>query len=540
MCKIRWLSFTFTVLISLLTSSCDPGQPSGSTDFVVSGYAASLSQSEFNQLPPEQQYEVANKLLGTMLRGVSVEDFFDLNAGMTKLIPSSSTFLQDSRANIANDLPEATAYAIDAVIDGLDSEGNPIPSDAKYNMNGNDRPRSVPLSRIKEYPLSRDMLVHWMAYFLSNTIMFSPALEMESTDIGDAQNMYRFLVLSLDEGRSVRDIVRSNLSSLARWRVSRSPENHALEAFEIYLGLFETEEDSLRGGVACKDLYLTSASEDYLIRRTDFPNTVPQLILDTHYVTTCDDLYDVIAGHELLMPRVTEVIVNYLFSGRALNDRTRIISSIVNSGPQTFDDIFIGLIFSREYLLNTERPKSFEENMMSLLDRLRWSASANVYPVDENIFRNMTSQPLNASNLYMPNMGWHSMSLKIGRLPEVPLNVLNFSNYHKALRENLLIRRISYRGGINGVDGLVYNSKNEVKVPIAKLSLDDYIDFLFMSAIYRKATALEKFSLKVVYDYNGHLKSDGSALPSRLSNISEITYDYISRLHELYYFKAVS
>ena len=49
--------------------------------------------------------------------------------------------------------------------------------------------------------------------------------------------------------------------------MSSSPENHALEAYELYLGLFETEEDSLRGGIACKDLYLTPDGRWHLHER---------------------------------------------------------------------------------------------------------------------------------------------------------------------------------------------------------------------------------------------------------------------------------
>ncbi len=117
------------------------------------------------------------------------------------------------------------------------------------------------LARIKEYPISRDLYVQWMAYFLSNTIMYSPAVEMETTDTVDAQNMFSFLSSRIKDKQSVRDMIRSNLPSLARWRVSRSSENHALEAYELYLGLFETEEDSVKGGIACKDFYLTD--EDF-------------------------------------------------------------------------------------------------------------------------------------------------------------------------------------------------------------------------------------------------------------------------------------
>ncbi len=373
-------SFAFTGLMG-----CDPGQPDGaSQDLQISGFAAALSQSEFNSLPPEQQYQVASKLYGTFFRGISAEDFFDLNAGTTSLQPKSSNFLLETREKLKTALPIEKLDEVTTLIDGLDEEGNPDRDEAKYLFHTDTRPDvnqraiQIPLARIKEYPVSRDLYVQWMAYFLSNTIMYSPAIEMETADALDAANMFSFLSSKIKDKQSVSAMVRANLPSLARWRVSRSSENHALEAYELYLGLFETEEDSVKGGIACKDFYLTDEAADYIISNTGFVNTEPQLILESSFVTTCNDLYDVIAGHPLIMPRAVEVLVNYIFSGRSREDRVAIINSITSSGVETYEDIFTAMIFSREYLLNTERPRSFEESLLPLLDTLKWDPAAQV------------------------------------------------------------------------------------------------------------------------------------------------------------------
>ena len=532
---------------------CDPGLPEGSNDFAAGGTAVALSQAEFNSLTPEDQYMVANKLLGTMFRGVSAEDFFNLNAGMANLQPNSSTFVDDTRSALARNMSHAEVLAYDTIIDGLDAEGNPDPANAKYefdtrsDLESNRRSKQLPLARIKEYPISRDMYVHWMAYVLINTIMFSPAEEMESTDYTDIQNMYRFLVTNLDEGTPIRQMVRSNLPSLARWRVSRSPENHALEAYELYLGLFETEEDSFRGGIACKDLYLTSDADGYLIRRTDYPNTEPQLILGTNYITTCDDLYDVIAGHPLLIPRVTEAILNYFVevTNDNLDYRQQFINSIVASGPETFEDIFTAILFSREYLMNIERPKSFEENLMSLLDILKWDPAANAGQVDEEIFRRMTEY--NGQTLDLGAMGWDTMTYKIGRIPAVPLDGLSFANYHKALREQLLRNSNSYVGGVNNAgDGLIFDVNDALKPVVEQMSPEEYIDFLFLSAMQRKATAVEMTDLVALFGpapgLNYTQDVDGVLVirSNRHDDIARVTFDYISRLPEQYYFRSVN
>jgi hypothetical protein len=526
------------LLASCFLVACDPGAPGDSTEVRGTGFAAELSTSEFNALPPEQQYEVANKLLGSMFRGIAVEDYFDTSNGIATLVPKSKNFLGELRTTLNTKLLITDVQAYDTIIDGLDAEGNPVAANAKYIFDGN-RPREVPLARIKEYPVSNDQFVHWMAYMLANTIMFSPALEMDAPDISDAQNMYRFLVLNISEERGVREIIRANLPSLARWRVSRSAENHALEAFELYLGLFDTAQDSYNGGIACKDLYLTPENEDYLIRRTDFPNTVPQLILGNYYVTTCDDLYDVVAGHPLLMPRVAEVIVNYLMSGRSQADRQSMIESIVSSGAQTFQDIFKVILFSRQFLLNTERPRSYEENLMPMLDRLKWSPVANQPPVDERIFINMAANSF--SRMYLRGMGWDTMSLKIGRLPDVPLDGLSFANYHKSMREDILMKSASYMGGVNAVSGMFYDGIGDPRPFVAGLNLNDFIDYLFLSALNRKATDVEKTDLTAVYTGVGYLLNGEVVIRSgRYDEIASITYDYISRLPEFYYFRAIN
>ncbi len=545
-------------------AACDPGQPESNTGFSASGYAAPLSQAEFNSLSPEAQYQVASKLYGTLFRGISAEDFFDLQAGTANLTPKSTTFLTDTRKALSTMLAADELFAVEAVIEGFDAEGNPVEDDAKYSFDAdsradeNEKAMQLPLARIKEYPISRDLYVQWMAYFLSNTIMYSPAVEMESTDTVDAQNMYRFLTTNIRKKSTVSQMVRSNLPSLARWRVSRSSENHALEAYELYLGLFQTAEDSVKGGIACKDFYLTDADSGYVISTTSLPNTEPQFILDAYFITTCEDLYDVIAGHPLVMPRAVEVLVNYLFSGRSREDRVNIINSITSSGAQTYEDIFTAMLFSREYLLNTERPRSFEESLMPLLDSLKWNPAARATDsVGKRIFEFMASgsdNPPNRSNvLYLGNKGWNTMALKIGRLPDVPLDALSFANYHKGIREQLLLNERSYDGSQLDIPGLIYKGDGDdadanLRDIIAQMDLTEFIDFLFLNTLQRKPEADEVSGLIAIYDglslleldTNGNQVIRPSTSNNRHNNIAEVTFDYISRLPEFYYFKAVN
>jgi hypothetical protein len=535
------------VAASLLLAACDADLP-GESEFLVSGYAEPLSESKFEALSPEQQYQVVNKLLGTIYKGMPVDEYLDLSSGLSnpelKTPNSTANTLRDLRDTLETDLNNGDVYDIDQTI--LNS--------SRYDFSGGDDSPSAkeePLAYIHESPVSRTSFVRWMAHFLANTIMFSPAEEMESTFNSDVRRTYTLLVEGINAGHSVRQIIRSQLPSLQRWRVARTPENVGIEGFELYLGLFETIQDSKKVGIACQNFYLTDADDDYRLVTTDQINTDPQLILrqdsnndgtpDTggYFITTCDDFYDVIAGHALTIPRTCEVIINYLMAERTLDDRLAMCESLSNSGATTFEDIFKSILFSEQYLLHTERPKGFEEVLMPALNTLKWDSRQNPgSQVGNQIWENMASD--GNSQLYMGNMSWNTMTLKIGRLPNVPLDTLGFANYHKAVREGFLLNDGSFEGGNNSISGLFNNANGSLRGDIASLNAEDFVHFLFLSVLHRSASNVEIDGLMPLI--TTHLQTVGSeqrVINGRHDDISDVVLDYISRLSEFYYFKRV-
>ncbi|MDH3450983.1 MAG: hypothetical protein OEN20_01090, partial [Gammaproteobacteria bacterium] len=122
---------TVVALLSLLASlvliGCSPGQSSGGSSsggFEVTGYAAPLSDSEYQALSPEQQYQVVNKLLGTLYKGMPVDEFFDVSVGLSNPQVQFTDGLRNIRTALRTDMDAAARAAIDASIVGLDSEGN--------------------------------------------------------------------------------------------------------------------------------------------------------------------------------------------------------------------------------------------------------------------------------------------------------------------------------------------------------------------------------------------------------------------------------
>jgi len=542
-------------LLSACTSDA-PSTDSGSS-FSPSGAASALTQAEFSALSPLQQYEVANKLLSTMQRGISFDDFFDLSQGTDNLVVANTNFINDLQSQLRQPLSTSTISNIENELVGpLNENGR---NTGKYSFfREQDTSTLKTLAYIREYPISRDMFSHWAAHFLANTIMFSPALEMDSTDFNDITFVLGSLQQKILTGTSVRAIVGSHLGTQSRWRVSRSAENHALEALELYLGIFadtpEAQLDIEKGGQACQNLYLTNANNGYRLAETGSDNDEQLTILENYIVIDCNDFYAAIAQHPALISRVTSVIVNYIMNGRPGTVRTAVIDSIVNSGATTFEDIFKGVIFSKEYLLNTERPISYEDNMLAMMHRLKARPVSG--QISRSFFDNFAGKGfLTDRSINIGKTAWSSSEYKIGRPQNVPMDGLSFAGS-------------AYMGGFrreNGVEvnhvGLAleaYDSSDEdtllnntrVRPLVSDLAIDDYLDYLFISALARKATPVEKSSLIAFFeapeapdsDFSWLREDNGLLKPRdtfRYRLVTEATFDYISRLDDFYFIKVV-
>jgi hypothetical protein len=142
------------------------------------------------------------------------------------------------------------------------------------------------------------------------------------------------------------------------------------------------------------------------------------------------------------------------------------------------------------------------------------------------------------NRLYMGAMGWNTMTLKIGRRPEVPVDALSFANYHKAIREDLLMNDESFDGG-NSVAGLIYTDDGFTpRSSIAALNTENYLHFLFLTVLHRSASDEEITALTTLLQSQGHI--NGQQITSgRHDNIAQVVFDYASRLAEFYYFKSV-
>ena len=241
-----------------------------------------------------------------------------------------------------------------------------------------------------------------------------------------------------------------------------------------------------------------------------------------------------IANHPLVIPRITTVLVDHLMDvGYDSQSKADLVDSIVKSHPETFKDIFSAIIFSKAYLLNMERPKYFEESFFNIANRISWSPG-------KGFFRDITSN--STGNLRLSSsmlaMNQPSISLKLGRWASVPLDSLGFSYYHRAIREWALINRKTdpFNPANDGQNGAGWGwDANFITGKVDQLKGDDLTNYLFLSVAGRYATKDELDTINSIID-----SATDVTLKNNRLNQSMLVLDYLSRLPEIYFFKAVN
>lgn len=507
-----------TLVIAL--GACTANNPEDDTQLGEwknpAGPARQLSKAEFQSLSAVEQYRVVAKLHGTLFKGLPADKFFNIKAGFQK--PQINVSYKNALSGFAEALSRPVA----------DREYFAQMADINNFSTDDSKPLLQPLALIRELEPSRDLFERWIAYWLANSILFSPAVEIDSATSNDAEAVYNRLVNAMARGESIRDIVYKHEISQENWRRFRSPEDNTREMIEIYLGLFDRDADVPKASLACKDWYLKDEDSGYVLDRKELEqNTEPQFILG-RWATSCEDFYRIVAEHALLIPRVTTLIVDAMFAEYSQENRGKLIQSVLTIEPVRFQEIFAAILLSKEYLIYNERPKNFEETFFATGERIYWQ------PRRDFLF-NLVSDNRNEGKT-MRNMNQPAFSLKLGRFNAQPLDSLSFAYYHKTVREELLVHnQPSDNRGDNAWT-------NQLVVKTRHLENDEYLDFLFVSVLLRQPSVEEKAAfLGKAADENGQggivgiLEAEG--VDDNRINITNLVFDYFSRSPELYYLK---
>ncbi len=483
------------------------------------GDVSPLGDAEYRALSGTQRYAVANTLLATLYQGAPVLQFFNLSGGLKNpTVRPDAPELERIRTALATPLAAADRTRYLAKANGYTyfSETT-VATNTKYYST---QPLVLPQAVLFEFPLSKDYYHRWMAYALMNTILFSPALELESVRTPAVSNVYNRLVTLLGQGRTIRDIVYEHMISPPNWERFRSPEDNTREMLEIFLARF-IDAEVPPATAACKNW---SAVRDPVsgvtsIARSQGANTVPRTVFGTTVVTTCEEFYRALADHPALIPTIATVLVNHFFADDSLETKRKLIASITAAQPKTFDALFSLILFSKQYLLYTARAKNAEESFFGLARRVGWKPALGFFSSLSGV-RSPVTLPVT-----LPRMGQASMSYKLGRAPRVPTNTLHFSLHHKLIRESLLLNQ---QLGATDTNGGWPATKLLDDPAVAALSGDDFIHYLFLSVVARAAQSRELDVLNKIITAKGYTTNRAAK--------AAVVFDYLSRLPELYSF----
>jgi len=483
---------------------------------------AQLSDSEFNGLTEMQQLEVADKLLSTL--------FFGLPQDKLEEKIASEQFISKIRKGLNEDRTDKEWLE------------NYILDKEYFRQNASTQEAVDILSRFYAMnDLDKYYLNNWTAYILTQTIMFSPAYELDSTHTPNISRVYNRLVSFFEDESGMRYTTYVHMMSEDNWRRFRSPEDNGREMMEIFL---EDEDDAKvpLAGKALQNWKLNRDNDTLVVGRNE--NT-EALALFGSTVYNGDDFYREMVKTGTFQNTVTERLVNFFFTNATVSKKGQVSTAIIASKPETFQDILLQIVFSKEYLLYNSRAKSAEELFYSLAKKMDFKHRTSTF----DYFRRA-----------LEDMHQASMKYKLGKTERVPLDTLSFAGYHKYIRENMIMRKseVKYEDdysnwgrqgwGESFVADVYFNFDDNDELG----SLDTLVQYLFKSLVQRRATneELELFRTHMQRDYNGVIALDYTFdmfytndnnetkqvkyRESNKRNIATIVMDYLSRLDRFY------
>ena len=484
-----------------------------------------LSNAEYNALSGTHKQQVADKLLSTLFFGYTPQEL------QSKI--DSDNFIEDIRSGLTEEKTDK-AWLETHILD-----------EEKFRQVDYNEQEAVDiLARfysMKE--LDSYFIKNWIAYILTQTIMFSPAYELDSTHTPNIARVYNRIVMMLNVESGMRYITYVHMSSEDNWRRFRSPEDNGREMMEI----FTLDMDDSHVPIAGKALQNWKLDRDSDTLVVSLNQNTQALSLFGTTIYNGDDFYREMAKSNLFTRGVTKRLVDFFFPNATLSKKSQITNSIVSSQPETWQDILLQIVFSEAYLLHSSRAKSAEELFFSLAKKTDFKHRTGTFHEFKDALEEMHQA---------------SMKYKLGKLKRVPLDTLSFANYHKYLRERILLRKSNPakeddygaydRQGWS--EDFVANTNYTLNEEDGIASLESFIQYLFNATISRNANNEEMTLFKEhmlrdksdtnktqVLDYTFNLietRNDAEEQTKRREDrkrdIATIVLDYISRLSETY------
>ncbi len=496
---VKSLMVIFVLFLTLL--GCTDSGGGGSKDAPLVMSPSAFSETDYDALTDQQKYVVSNNLAATLFNGVAAADFFNTNQGLNlHALRSNQSYIETIRLKLSSSLDQADIFLSEI--------------EEKYEFDKHDKPIQLPLAILYELPMCKEYYDHWMAYVLTNTILFSPAVELETTDSNDTGIVYNRLVELIGEDYTIEYIVYAHMISQENWRRFRSPEDNTREMMEIYLNHFN-DADVPVASKACQNWSLSDAPSGYRLLIDPQASNDDQLDLLGSTVVTCNDFYQAVSKHPDLIPTIAKRLVDIFLAGASDENKADLVAIALETDPITFRQLFTNIIFSRTYLMTVDRPKRVEEVLFNTAHRIDWKAPLNFF---NRLNRRYASVSLPSMGL----MKQAAFMYKLGQPTTVPLDTLSFSYFHKLIRKRVCI---------DGEENPLNDNDGGWRPEFISVDYtgDEFIDYLFLSVTGRVAEQSELDDLNQVIVARGYDKDN------KKHQQAMIVMDYLSRLSEVYY-----
>ena len=450
-----------------------------------------ITDADFYALSLENQRVIANKLLSLLFYGVPK---MELDAMI-----NSGKFISNLKTKIAT--PNSDIVETEKIVNSKDYSYWEVYMEQS-------------MARLFHLSLGKEYINRWVAYQLTQTIMFSPAYELGTVHISETSNVYNNLVFYMDDEYSMELITYLHMTSNDNWKRFRSPEDNGREMLEIFLFDFN-DSDVPKAAIALKNWKLERKDEELVIGLDQ--NSIPQDLFGTT-VTTGFDFYRELVKSDAFLHGVIQRIVNLYFSNYTESKKNEIVNLIESSKPEQFQDILLQIVFSKEFLYNSTRVKSFEETVFHMAKNISFYDSKNYFVY----MRSATD-----------NMHQGAMRYKLGRDTAVPIDTLSFAYYYDFVRKRLMG---DYRGDtLNDWDsgwGQAFIDKSNPNTD----TLQGFVDYIFLATISRLPSNEERTA---IIDYCNTKGYDDMSIYNDRRDVTIVAMEYLSRLSEVYTFKSI-
>jgi hypothetical protein len=481
-----------------------------------------VSNDEFNAFSEQKKLQVANKLLSTLFFG------YPLKTLENKI--NSGSFINDIHSGFTEDKTDK-AWLEDYIVN----------EDIFRQVSYNEQVAVDILSRFFAMEeLDSYFIKNWMAYILTQTIMFSPAYELDSTSTPNIARVYNRLVSMLNSESGMRYIGYVHMMSEDNWRRFRSPEDNGREMLEIFT-LDEDDSHVPIAGQALKNWKLDRDNDTLVVSLNQ--NTEALTLFGTT-IYNGDDFYRELVKSNLYTKGVSSRLVEFFFPNETESQKTDILNALIASKPETWKDILIQIVFSEAYLLHSEQAKSAEELF---------------FPMAKRMYFKHQTRTLHNLKYALDEMHQATMRYKLGKLERVPLDTLSFANYHRFIREQLMLKN-SNPTKINDYTAYDRHGWDESFVDNTNFTFDgenvvesltSFIHYLFKATIMRNASTEELALFKthmligtvgdqILRNEFNMFRTDDDPVRQReqreirKKRIATVVLDYISRLEETY------